>query len=627
MHLIKDITNTQNRNQTMMSSIQQQPFLSSQNYQKITGFLRQHYAQRMGVSAIPERIDTRIQKTVQHYMTEVAKVGGNSKPISNMNQDVLRESISSMDQWFQKQDSTQTKQTIPSQKSVTMKPSQRSNTSSSKYDVSMNDMNRLFEFQGPLSSTPQSIITPDFHTSSPNMIVEEDDDDDPLLRLKRIQKERDDEMKAVQQPLPSNQTTTETAPQALPPPIRAVPLQQDYIIPQEDVVKYREVEYNVFLTSGDRDWLRNKGENRYNFSVMFNPGNTHRQNPSPYPLNGVVNSSFGLSAAIMHRFKNIIRIEFVKALLPTESLTTLVRVNQRSQDLTVYNTDRVINVFSYPFVGVRIAELNNNGFSTSPNEDNTFAIIQYDSTWASDITNNPTNPPKTTVGYTGFIPKFLKCQKEYTTPLTSLQKLSLRIERHDGELLSQDPDVLAIRRICLSKLTTGIVLNNISLYKSGINEYIFIQTNTYFPSSAIAEGDLIRIQGYIVEPQAGFLSVSASIKQEFSSFINREQGHNVIATGWTNTDSNTIMDGTNKFGYSNIIVIRAPFEDPTTGSTARQYFGGNAGEEDSLGNFINIQTESSSKCGLINLSRQTHVVLRIITREFDSASNIRTDNV
>jgi hypothetical protein len=35
----------------------------------------------------------------------------------------------------------------------------------------------------------------------------------------------------------------------------------------------------------------------------------------------------------------------------------------------------------------------------------------------------------------------------------------------------------------------------------------------------------------------------------------------------------------------------------------------------------------STGTGLINMSRQVHIVLRIITRDFDSGSNIRPDNV
>ena len=43
--------------------------------------------------------------------------------------------------------------------------------------------------------------------------------------------------------------------------------------------------------------------------------------------------------------------------------------------------------------------------------------------------------------------------------------------------------------------------------------------------------------------------------------------------------------------------------------------------------WLNGYTTAYSGAGLINMSRQTHFVLRVITRDMDSASNIRPDNV
>ena len=54
-------------------SLNQSAFLSNGNYQTLVGFLRKQYAGRMGTPTIPERMEGRIQKTVQHFMTEVAK--------------------------------------------------------------------------------------------------------------------------------------------------------------------------------------------------------------------------------------------------------------------------------------------------------------------------------------------------------------------------------------------------------------------------------------------------------------------------------------------------------------------------------------------------------------------------
>jgi hypothetical protein len=49
-------------------------------------------------------------------------------------------------------------------------------------------------------------------------------------------------------------------------------------------------------------------------------------------------------------------------------------------------------------------------------------------------------------------------------------------------------------------------------------------------------------------------------------------------------------------------------------------------EEGLLASQLDTQAVSTGT-GLINISRQVHVVLRIVTRDFDAGSNIRPDNV
>jgi len=406
-------------------------------------------------------------------------------------------------------------------------------------------------------------------------------------------------------------------PQAEAPPALLAPRPQDYIIPQEDIVKYRETEINLFVTSGDRDWLRNTSENRYNFTVNFNTG-TKKQ-------------GYSFNAAIQKRLRNIQRIEFVKAILPIESLTTLVRVPAVC-DMAMYDTTRVVNVFSLPFVGVRIDELEPNGFSTRPEEDATFAIIQYDTTWSSDLLAPAVNgtapvPVLGKTGYTGFIPKFLKTQRVYTpTPLATLQKLSIQVEDHTGALLSTDSDVHSIARICMSSSanfssigTSSTVYEDIT--GSAQNSYLFLQTPKYFSYSAVSEGDSIQIQGYV----PATVSAAAS---DFATYINTGS-HYVIAVG--SVIGGALNDGRNHAGYCNVLVLRSRFDDPTTGSTDRTtaYFGGSSGAESALAAQLNDPVAEPNQTGaaLLNLNRQTHMVVRVVVRDMDSGSNIRPDNV
>lgn len=604
-------------------------FLNGPNYAKIVGFLRDKYAKTTG-GKLPEKAEDRIKKVVQHYMEEVNRIQG-TKPVATLTQEVLKESTRSMDDWMKKQATG-----LPSAiTTVGAFPKVEDDYSRLFADTGTNYERMMSERAPPPAATPAA---PDFRTAV-DMI---ESSEDPVVLMQRMQKQREEQMRAMgiqpavppavtsgpasvpvipasaprleihEEPTPS--ATRPTPPQAeLPPPLLA-PRPQDYIIPQEDVVKYLETEYNIFITSADRDWLRNTSENRYNFSVNFNTGSKR----TGYPF----------SPAIQNRFRNISRIEFVKAIVPIESLTSLVKVLSGP----AYDTTRVVNVFSLPFAAVRIAELNNNYFSTNPEEDNTFAIVQYDTTWSSDLVSQAVQGASpaavlTKSGYTGMIPKFLKCQKVYSpTPLGSLNRLTIRLDRHNGTLLSEDSDVWTLNAICMSgdftRIGTDATVYDIN--SAGLeNSYIFIRTNNYFPYSAVGEGDLINIQGYA--PAA-----TSEAALDFTNWINREEGHYVVATAYV-TAGGALTDGRNNAGYQNVIVIRTRFANPETGIVARTgaYFGGSLSAEDTLSAALdNTATQPVlTGCALINTSRQTHFVLRIITRDMDSASNIRPDNV
>jgi hypothetical protein len=605
-------------------------FLNGTNYDKIVGFLKQHYAKKLGTS-VPDKMTTRIQKTVQHFMQEVNRVQG-GRPANVLTTEVLKETTQSMDSWLKKQESG-----LPSA-ITTVGAFPRVEDTSRLFEDTGTNYERLMAERAPPPAFQPPV--PDFRTSGDML----ESNEDPVVLMQRLQKERESQMRAMSTSagsstsnsviggtLPSTtvgprleirddvvpSASQPVPPQAeLPPPLLA-PRPQDYIIPQEDVVKYRELEYNIFLTSSDRDWMRNRTENRYNFSVNFNTGTKK--------------SGFSFNAALQERFKNIQRVEFVKAIVPIESLTTLVKVTSESPSI-VYDTTRVVNVFSLPFASVRIAELNSgNGFSTKPEEDNTFAMVQYDTTWSSDLTaqavyGTAPAPVLTKSGYTGLIPKFLKSQRVYTpTPLGTLQRLSIRVDRHSGTLLSDDSDVLSVSRICMSGNFTTTIGSDSTVYSVDTanteNAYIFIKTSSYFPYSAVAEGDTIQIKGFAT-------TSTTAAATDFTAWINKDEGHYVVAQAYVDA-AGALTDGRNAAGYCNVIIIRSRFNDPTTGSTYRTnaYFGGSLADENTLAAALdNATDEPEGYCALINFSRQTHFVLRIITREMDSSSNIRPDN-
>lgn len=622
-------------------SLNQSAFLSNTNYQNIVGFLRKHYANRLGSASIPERIDGRIQKTVQHFMTEVAKAHGTQKPMHQLDQEVVREATRSIEDWLYRQEMPEmptlvrpppmaalTPQVIPKANTVSAAAYSRLRVPATPTGIPVGSVGNAPMYD---EITLAAIFDRSGDSSSAWPAPVEEEQEDPVQLMKKAQRARDVEMlggkvaprievaeMATRIEVAEMATTSvDPTPQSQPPPIRTVPLPQDYIIPQEPIVKYRNTEHNIFLTSSDRDWFRNRTENRYNFSVSFNPGNR---------------TGYGYSPSVQERFRNIERIEFVKAILPTESLTQLIR--STASGATTLNADRVVNILSLPFVGVRISELNNNGFSTNPREDNTFALVQYDATWNSNtVMNQGTTTVAgalSTIGYTAMIPKFLKCQRVYEpTPLAGLQKMTVRMERHDGAVLSNDCDVFAIQRICLSSDISTIAAVDATTYGGAANQYIYIQTDTYFPGSALAEGDLLNMQGYVVAATGGGTSPSESTRLDFENYINTPDARNVIAIGyvWDNSGTVTVSPGVNGAGYANIIILRSRFADPTTGSVARSYFGGDATQEGYLEVRIRSQDSTAATAALINLSRQTHLVLRVVTRDMDAASNIRPDNV
>jgi len=407
---------------------------------------------------------------------------------------------------------------------------------------------------------------------------------------------------------------------ALPERIRERPvLQQDVLKPQDDIVAYKEMEHNLFVYSADRDWVSNTTENRYNFSVNFDPANNQ--------------SGFGYNTATNAKFKNIVRVEFVKAIMPTESFDVLATAlsSPAGQPTSSLNT----NILSFPYLQVRIPELNVNGYGTNDGMNNAFAAISYDAYWTSD--SNAANR-----GYARMIPKFLKCQKVYyPTPLSTIQKLTFQIQRPDGTLVSSTNDTLTVSMILMPPTTAtttnykGTVTNSntsatsniaptaggsvtITMAAAGLGytvgttvlvsntsatntflgivssysgttlvvnsiynivgssfgsstytvatwgyEWIWLQTSTYFSQFMFSQGDRIVLKS--VGFNSGFTTPGFV---DIVNYLTQPQGILISAVGQSTGALSGYTDGANTAGYANSIIIRNSSQDPTTGSTA-----------------------------------------------------------
>jgi hypothetical protein len=80
------------------------------------------------------------------------------------------------------------------------------------------------------------------------------------------------------------------------------------------------------------------------------------------------------------------------------------------------------------------------------------------------------------------------------------------------------------------------------------------------------------------------------------------------------------VNGSNKLGYSNFIIIRNNFSDPTTGATTPVAL------STALGTAISA-TPGLSTGRLLNKSHQIQLVFRVITRDMDSSTKLRPDNL
>jgi hypothetical protein len=372
-------------------------------------------------------------------------------------------------------------------------------------------------------------------------------------------------------------------------------LQQDILIKQQDIQTYKETEYNLSIYSADRKWEMNNGENRFNFSVNLYSGN---------PTNGV-----SIMPKATARFRNIVKIEFVKAVMPIENTDIIVQKSGAS----TYSTSYLKNLFGYPFITLNVDELDTNNFGTNDNTDNAFAILQYDANW-TDNTNS--------LGFTSYIPKHMKCQRVYSpTPLAALTKLTVRLQQPNGNLINATPDTLDINGACLSITAdiltfTGAAANNTN-YSDSTGEYIWIDCKKWFSRYQMAAGDRIQIRG-LNSP-----TNPTPAQTDFLNYLQDPSGLMIVATAY-NISTTSLELGSNNAGYARYIIVRSKFGDPTTGSTSVDPYG-KAANNTALSTYLKAATFTSGK--LINLSHQTQLIFRVVTRDYDSASLMRPDNL
>jgi hypothetical protein len=631
----------------MQKSIQQNPvsetqFFSEQNEQNLFNVLTQDIQQRQG-SGLTRQQTNRLGRTLEHYMQEVWDVNGPS-PLNQLNREALTATTNDFLSYLRRNEiapnlqisekivgdtSNQPRIEIAQQRLLSQQAGTVPPRPTFEPALLMDTGSRFEKLQQ--DRIPPSQMRP----AVPNFqltLGTSADEPSAVSLYEQAKKIREQEVAKVQQeaqraagvsngtgntptdvnPLvrfmspPSIQNDPQNNPTLAQPivtlsPTARGPLQQDYLIKQDDIINYKEIEYNLVVYSADRDWMANTGENRYRFSVLFDPGNVGRKTFNPQPFS-------------TKKFKNISRIELVKAILPSEGLDVLVQ----SQAGPVFNTNSKINVLQYPYILVYIPELDTNNYGTDDNIDNSFGILQYDANWYPDTTN-------LSDGYLGMIPKFMKCQKVYSpTPLATLNKLTIEFQTPDGSPLTNTPDTLVIASITFGNNPLYGYGGPYSNATGGLPYYYLIETTTYFSKWLFQPGNRIQIKGINENTINGGQTMATG---QFKKYIEQDEGLLIVGLAHFDTPitPTNILDGTNDMGYANVIIVQAPMEDPTTGSITPLALGGTNTTNTQLGNAILATTFSGVK--LINLTHQTNLVLRIITRELDPAARVRPDNL
>jgi hypothetical protein len=214
------------------------------------------------------------------------------------------------------------------------------------------------------------------------------------------------------------------------------------------------------------------------------------------------------------------------------------------------------------------------------------------------------------------IPKFMKCQRIFhPTPLSTLQKMTVRIERPDGTLLNTEMDTFDFIKIFMSTvLPAGYSYSNTNPYHDApANEYIVLEATDLFRATNAIAGDRIYVKGFKFPDN--FAGGSIDVRSSFIAFINRVEGH-IVSGVMGLADNNKLSEEPNAVGYSKFIVIPGEVNVKT-------------------GSYVDYSSIASGLAGLelvrpiacrgINGNRQVQVVFRIITREVDSSSRIRAD--
>ena len=359
-------------------------------------------------------------------------------------------------------------------------------------------------------------------------------------------------------------------------------ISKDYITNNQPI--YLEKEHFISINSIDRDWTTTS-ETRYNFKVNFDG-----------------DSQYG--ATISTAYKNVISVELINVYIPQDPI------------IVPFDNRLYLDALHYPYLLLEIDELDGVFRGSNTALENSFSQLIFDKEHSSQVLSDDfvgsDSEPAPDLRfqkqyqrcYYRFIPSFFEKKQYYNAPLSSLKSMSIKINNPEGDLLNTQKDVITISAIADEQIADQEIKTTMGFpntdCSSNYNQYIKITTTNHFFNKQFKIGDKIKISG--VE----------SDNTTLDTFLNRNEGHHII-----NLVEEDITANTNVNKSSINIIYISP-----------------KGSLSDTNNNLNTSTYNdvdgasfTAKGTLINVSLQTNLLFKIVTREVDVQSVTKPQNI
>lgn len=310
--------------------------------------------------------------------------------------------------------------------------------------------------------------------------------------------------------------------------------------------KTKEIEKYLSINSADRNW--NLEPLRYKYSI----------------------NSLGDNNDLQRRYRNIECISVGKVVIPEEIIERSTITNQNLK--TFFNYDFS---FAYPYLILKIDEFDNVYDGTNDNVRKAFSKLIYHRSYKAPNGR----------GYIILKPMQKEKKRFYPTPLSSIGKLSITLQKPNGDVLNTSADSYKLFKVEYEQFNT---------------QYLKIVSDVYFDKNEFFIGDEVILQGHNMTVLNG--NMSALAVQKFNEFINRPEGHEVKQFG-----------GANDSGYYRSFYIQAPGSfDRVNGQYALDNtLINNLNEYNSLIDFCDPNTPTNGR--ILNNSLQHTISLKLET--------------